>query len=103
MTDFNIQNSRWCSTNEHYSEVVPGSKGAEYTVTYGRTPQGPYQYGWSCTCPAFKFKSGDCKHIKAVEGNRCAHGHDACMGSPTPMGDTCPECGSETSVISVAV
>jgi hypothetical protein len=103
MTDFNLQTSRWCSTNEHYVEVVPGSKGAKYTVRYGTTPQGPYQYGWSCTCPAFKFKGGDCKHIKAVESNRCAHGHDACMGSPSPMGETCPECGSETSVIRVAV
>ena len=103
MSDFITHAYRWCSTNEHYEEVVPGSKGASYTVRYGTTPQGPYQYGWSCTCPAFKFKGGDCKHIKAVESNRCAHGHDACMGSPSPMGETCPECDGPTSVIQVAV
>ena len=96
-------NWRWCSTNEHYQEKVAGSKGAEYTVTYGPTPGGPYQYGWSCTCPSFKHRGGECKHIKAVKPNRCAHGAEAACGSPSPMGETCPECGSETTVISVGV
>ena len=103
MPDMNVHAYRWCSTNEHFETVVPGSKGAEYTVTYGRTPSGPYQYGWTCTCPAFKFRGGECKHIKQAEKERCGYGHDAVCGSPSEMGDTCPECGSETTVIQVAV
>jgi hypothetical protein len=41
---------------------VPGSKGAVYTVTNDRG-------SWSCTCPASKYQSGDCKHIKSVQSN----------------------------------
>ena len=105
MTDFNTQVSRWCSQNEHFEIEVAGSKGNTYTVSYGKTPQGQYQYGWSCTCPAAKFQAryGDCKHVKKALKKRCTHGQDAVCGSPTPMGDTCPKCGSATSVISVAV
>ena len=104
MTDFTTHAHRWCATNEHYSETVEGSKGASYTVTYGRTPRGPYQYGWSCTCPSFKFGKGkECKHIAAVKPNRCAHGQDAVIGSPAHYDDdTCPSCGGETTVIQVA-
>ena len=104
MTDFTTHAHRWCSSNEHYSEKVAGSKpGVEYTVTYGKTPRGPYQYGWSCTCPSFKHRGGECKHIKAVKPNHCRYGWEASCGSPAPFeDDTCPSCGGETSVISVA-
>ena len=40
---------------------VPGSSGNVYTVKndgFG---------GWSCSCPAFKWKKGDCKHIEACK------------------------------------
>ena len=38
---------------------VPGSRGAVYTVseTQGRL---------SCTCPAFRFKGGHCKHLSVI-------------------------------------
>lgn len=103
MADLNVHAWRWCATNEHYEETVEGSKGATYTVTYGKTPRGPYQYGWSCTCPQHKFRGGECKHIKVAKDNRCAHGQDAVIGSPTEMGETCPACGGPTSVILVGV
>jgi hypothetical protein len=102
MPDFNVHAYRWCVTNETFEVDVSGSKGATYTVRYGKTPQGQYQYGWSCTCPGFKFRNS-CKHTNEAESKRCAHGHDAVIGSPTPMGDTCPKCDGPTSVISVAV
>lgn len=40
---------------------VAGSKGAVYTVTNDRG-------SWTCTCPASKWKRGDCKHIVALKG-----------------------------------
>lgn len=42
---------------------VQGSGGNVYTVVLvedGVT--------WACSCPAFKFRRGECKHIKAVKG-----------------------------------
>ena len=39
---------------------VAGSKGAVYTVNNdGGT--------WTCTCPASKWQSGECKHIKSLQ------------------------------------
>jgi hypothetical protein len=39
---------------------VTGSKGAVYTVNNdGGT--------WTCTCPASKWQSGECKHIKSLQ------------------------------------
>ncbi len=102
MTDFNVHAYRWCSTNEHFETTAKGSKGETYTVRYGKTPAGPYQYGWTCSCKGFKFR-GDCKHVKAAEQERCGHGWEAACGSPAEMGDNCPKCGSETTVIRVAV
>ena len=40
---------------------VPGSGGNTYDVKtdgFG---------GWACTCPAFKWKKGDCKHITSIK------------------------------------
>ena len=91
---------RWCSENVRFEQEVPGSKGETYSVRYGRTPTGRYQYGWTCTCKAFKFR-GRCKHIEACKPLRCTEGRDAVVGSPTPMGDTCPRCGGSTSVVEV--
>ena len=43
-------------TVKNDSWEVAGSKGKTYTVTL--------QSGtWTCTCPAFEFRRGECKHI----------------------------------------
>lgn len=42
--------------------LVPGSRGAVYTVTDDRGT-------WSCTCPASKWQKGDCKHIRQLSSN----------------------------------
>jgi hypothetical protein len=104
MPDMTVHVWRWCSTNEFWEIVVPGSGGKEHLVWYGETLQGPYQYGWSCTCPAFKYGSGkECKHIGKVKDQRCGYGWEAACGSPAGMGETCPKCGEPTSVVEVAV
>jgi hypothetical protein len=41
---------------------VPGSNGAIYTVTNDSG-------AWACTCPASKWKKGDCKHIQGLQTN----------------------------------
>ena len=40
---------------------VPGSAGNIYTVTDDAGV-------WSCTCPASKWKKGECKHILSIKG-----------------------------------
>jgi hypothetical protein len=39
---------------------VLGSKGAVYTVNNDRG-------SWTCTCPASKWQSGNCKHIVSLQ------------------------------------
>lgn len=39
---------------------VDGSKGNKYTVQFDGTE-------WSCSCPAFAYKAGPCKHIKMFQ------------------------------------
>jgi hypothetical protein len=100
MMDFH--NYRWCSTNEHFEVQVEGSHGNTYNVLYGKTPNGQYVYGWSCTCKGYQYH-GHCKHIEEAKKLRCAFGEGAVVGSPEEMGDKCPNCGSSTSVVRVAV
>ena len=40
---------------------VPGSKGNVYTVKHDGYDN------WTCTCPAYKWKKGDCKHVSAMK------------------------------------
>ena len=107
MPDLTIQCHSWCKSNEFWQRQVQGSKGKTYTVLYGRMPAGSeYQYGYSCDCEAFKFGKGKpCKHIKAVEGERCAWNFEAIMGSSEerPADGKCPVCGGELSGIRIAV
>ena len=63
---FQEVNNRWGFSPRE--ELVPtgethrvaGSKGAVYTVTNDRG-------SWTCTCPASKWKAGECKHITALK------------------------------------
>jgi SWIM zinc finger len=44
-------------TDKIFTKIVVGSKGNEYTVTWGSKKH--------CTCPGFTFR-GDCKHVKEM-------------------------------------
>ena len=95
-----------CESTMEYERRFEGSKGERYKVRYGTTPQGPYQYGWTCTCPAFKFSKGKmCKHIKACQPLRCAWNEGALTGSfmDAPEDGVCPECGGPLRAVGVAV
>jgi len=43
--------------------IIPGSNGAEWTV--GIDAEG----GFGCSCPVWKFKRQECKHIREVKDN----------------------------------
>lgn len=105
MRELDIIAARMCSTNKFWESPVLSSDGSKaYLVRYEATPEGDYQYDYTCTCPAYKHgKSRHCKHIHQVKHERCAYGQDAFWGSPIEMGDKCPECGSDTIVVRVGI
>ena len=111
MPDLNIHTAVTCRTNQEWGPVkVLSSDGSKiYQVTYGRLAHwADTQYGWSCTCPGFKFRK-TCNHIKAVEksGQRCGWNADLEPGRQpvtTPKGElACPECGGPVSAYRVGV
>jgi len=63
MPDLTMEHIRTCADNTYWQKKVKGSRGADYTVTF-QLIQG--EGFWSCTCPSFKYRQGDCKHITAV-------------------------------------
>lgn len=96
MADLSIVYMRSCITNRDWKCEVEGSK-ETYTVSFGIAFSGKYRYDYSCTCPSFKFRK-QCKHIKAVEANRCGWDEFTDGGEAT-KDNKCPECGAETFVI----
>ena len=99
-----IESFSICPSVHHFHKSVQGSTG-KYEVVYGPTPEGDYTHGWTCSCPSFRFRGGECKHIKATKSERCAWNQESLCGSgaPRPADGKCPECGSELEVIRVAV
>jgi hypothetical protein len=93
-----------CCSNQFWSRTVPSSKkGQAYEVTFDRMPPtAPYEYGFFCTCAAFKFGGGkECKHIKAVKDQRCGwHGQ---FDSGEAKDGKCPKCGGPVVGVMCAV
>jgi hypothetical protein len=103
MPDMIVQTARWCAQNEAFTMTVHGSSGdASYLVTYGTHIPGPYGANWNCTCPSFRFRK-NCKHVRLAETRRCSYGWEAAAGAPSNMGESCPECGGPTKVMTYAV
>lgn len=52
----------------HERFAVQSESGNAYQVTYEGTGGGDAEIvrTWSCTCPAYKYNGGACKHINAV-------------------------------------
>ena len=55
-----VETKEVTTSTEILKVKVPSSNGkSSYTVSRDRT--------WSCTCPAFMYRRGDCKHITSVK------------------------------------
>lgn len=103
MGDMTYHTARWCKSNEDWTRIVrSGDK--QYVVRFdNRNHRNErVQYDFSCSCPSYKYRGAYCKHIMQVKHECCRYGWEAGMGSPVDMGDTCPRCGGETSVVSYA-
>lgn len=100
MPDLTYETFYHCETAERFETQVLGEKDV-YTVTFGETPAGPYEYDWECDCPAFRFRkdrSTYCKHIIKVKtsGEYCGWRQIVDGGGVNKKlnGDTvCPKCG----------
>jgi hypothetical protein len=107
MPDLTIEVAYTCCTNTHWETEVIGSKGDPYRVSYGPTPGGPYQYGWSCECKAFQYGGGEpCKHIRQVKDERCGWNEEmdpGCSPDGGADGPMCPRCGGPVDYMRVAV
>ena len=53
-----------------------------------------------CTCPAYRFRSGTCKHIAKVR-NQYICTWDSATGTLQTERDTCPECGHDTATLPI--
>lgn len=73
-----------CDSLANFRTKVLSSKGKEYyDVVHLST-------GWNCTCPAFAFRGGQCKHIIQAKDEVCEWKGD----DPNEDG-TCPRCGAD--------
>jgi len=92
-----------CESNFDWSKEVIGSNEHVYTVAYGESqlPQRKETHEFSCTCLGFRFK-GACKHIEAVQHERCGWGFEAFAGTVYNK-SSCPDCGGKVRTIEVAV
>ena len=103
MPDPTIHTARSCCSNQHWSKVVQGS----YTAQWTRLPMiSRVEYGWTCTCEAFRFQRvplgiRTCQHIEAVRHERCGWNWEMEPGRQANLDDTCPDCGGETFVVKV--
>ena len=95
-----------CCSNVNWTKEVRGSRGQTYTVSYGYTPRGPYQYDWSCTCKGFKFR-GTCRHIEEAKAERCGWNGELEVGAQADRdandNPICPECGGPLTAVNVGV
>jgi len=92
MPDLTTQSFALCRSAQLWQREVRGSEGKIYFVRWGRYghKEGT-QFGYSCSCKAFQFRSGLCKHVKAVRDEHCGWHQFMDGGEPTEKG-YCPEC-----------
>lgn len=102
-----LENMVQCASWEDFREEVPGSKpGTSYVVCHGyQPPPSRYMYGFSCTCPSFRFAKGEdrtCKHIEAVKSHCCLW-HQQFSEEQYKYDGKCPKCGDGVKGVIVAV
>ena len=69
--------------------TVDGSKGQKYSVEFSEDVQ-----DWHCTCRAFQFYNGHCKHIKKIiSENPCCDWTGENPDLDHDGANICPQCG----------
>lgn len=88
-----------CESVFDWELEVLGSKGNRYLIKWSteHKESEKFQYGYSCSCPAYKYQAGECKHIKRIrrENRRCGWNQEVDGGEPDRVEDRlfCPGCG----------
>ena len=106
MHDLTLMTASVCDSNREWQTTVQGSKGAVYTVRFGRlfgrdAERSRVQCDYTCTCPGFQHH-GHCKHIEVAKPGHC--GWNAAFDPGlTPEGDGCPDCGGPLYHVPVGV
>ena len=75
----------WCCESAKQWTMTVG----KYTVRFGYTPVGLYQYDFSCECKGFKYRK-KCKHIEEAKKHHCGW-NQFCDGDE-PKDGKCPKC-----------
>ena len=109
MADLTIVTSYTCATNINWitSVVSDTNPNIIYQVRYGILPMTEqqkrgYKTGYTCTCPANKFRSKTCKHIIRANGDKC--GWNMHMETRTrPKNGRCPDCGGPIEAFDLGV
>lgn len=91
-----------CITAEDWSMLVTSSDGKKtHTVSFGKNHkhENHVECDYSCTCEAYKYRKGYCKHIEAVKHLHCGWMQFIDGGEPVDkIGEkVCPRCGSYVS------
>jgi hypothetical protein len=110
MPDLTEHTFYYCLSNEEFLTFVASSNGEKvYTVTFGPEHKNHEKVvnDWACTCEAYKYRDGYCKHIKKVQASRerCGWYQFADGGEPdtSSEGPKCPKCGGPVATHRVAV
>jgi hypothetical protein len=98
-----------CSSVFYWELEVQGSSG-KYIVRWSKEHKASdrFKLGYSCSCPAYKYQAGECKHIKRVrrENRRCGWSQEIDGGEPDRLENgklQCPGCGDSVIAYEIAV
>lgn len=95
MPDFTIEIYYHCESAETFATEVDGKYIVRFDELSHKNPDVGYDY--SCTCPAYKFHPGYCKHIKQVinSGAHCKWMQFIDGGEIDSKDPKCPRCGKQ--------
>jgi hypothetical protein len=106
MSDLIIETTYVCASTQNWSIIIVGTRGDEYTVTFGPAHNSVYQYEWGCTCNAGRF-GRKCKHVAEARSRWCGWNAEADPGlRPDRHGESelaCPSCGGPVVAVRVGV